>query len=96
MFNMHLMNDDEKQFYADKLTRMNDEDFVDEIASVALEASHEINHSRYDQQIQLCFTEASRREAMHLYQRGYNRHLAQTGQDVDPAEIAAAGPRKAA
>lgn len=96
MFSQHLMSDTEKTFYTGQLAQMSDADFTDEVASVVTSASYDATHSRYDQKAQLCFAEANRRDGQHLYQRGYNRYLASTGQDLDPPEILSASPRKAA
>jgi hypothetical protein len=96
MFTNHLLSAPELAFYANKLLGLSDDEFVSEVEDVVENASHYERHSSYDQKAQACYTEAVRRDAVHLYNRGYNKYRAGAGLTVTAQDLEGAAAKKAA
>lgn len=83
----NALSDEQKAVYADLLVTLDEAQFVAETAKQILDAGYSRTHCASDDRCTLCYNEAKRRDAMYLYQRGYNKASRDAGIAVDQVDI---------
>ena len=81
------LSNEQKAAYTARLMEMDEATFVAETAKQILDAGYSRTHCASDDRCTLCYNEAKRRDAMYLYQQGYNKAARDAGIDVDKADI---------
>lgn len=81
------LSEEQKTAYAAHLITLDEAAFVAETAKQILDAGYSRTHCASDDRCTLCYNEAKRRDAMYLYQRGYNKASRDAGVEVDHADI---------
>ncbi len=81
------LSEEQKTAYADHLVTLDEAGLVAEAAKQILDAGYSRTHCASDDRCTLCYNEAKRRDAMYLYQRGYNKASREAGVAVDQADI---------
>lgn len=81
------LSEEQKKAYADHLVTLDETGFVAEAAKQILDAGYSRTHCASDDRCTLCYNEAKRRDAIYLYQQGYNKAARDAGIAVDQVDI---------
>lgn len=87
LFNSPLLTDASIAEYAIEVQAMDNDAFVAEAAEQILSAGYHSKMSVADQKARVCYHDAGRRNAPHLYARAYNRAAGNAGVVLDASDF---------